>query len=422
MNPAIVIPTYWDSDDSPRDLHERGSYDHVTPVGRPMPELEGCLSSLEAVRGVTRVVVLVVAPPSVRQAARARVDGICRTHPRLNPLVVGADEAQLVSAAVGRVVPDMDGETISLRGYGAIRNMGLLVACVLGHDVVVFMDDDEVAQGPDFLVDAVYGLGRRSSDNTPIQAKTGYFLDRDSSPYASGRVPWHDRRWSKHDGFNQWMRRALSDETPRIVRSNVCCGGCLALHASAFTLVPFDPWITRGEDLDYLLDLRLAGMDLWFDSAWSVRHLPPPTRRAPARFLQDAYRWTYEAAKLERANRRMDVRRLSPSSLDPYPGPWLGRDVSSRIATTALLRAVGCPERRDYLWVLRHGLREAEAYATASAERYWPFVARWQQVAAELWDDSFLARRLVSRGTPKAPAPAREKSWMELTGSIGGPL
>ena len=128
MNPAIVIPTYWESDDVPCDLHERGSYDHATSVGRPVPELEKCLASLEQVRGVMRVIVLVVAQPEVRKSARARVDGICRSHPKLNLLVIGAAEAQLVSSAVNRIAPNMDGETISLRGYGAIRNMGLLVA------------------------------------------------------------------------------------------------------------------------------------------------------------------------------------------------------------------------------------------------------------------------------------------------------
>ena len=51
----------------------------------------------------------------------------------------------------------------SLSGYGAIRNLGLLVANVLGFDAVVFLDDDEVVDDPEFLTKAMYGLaGRRA--------------------------------------------------------------------------------------------------------------------------------------------------------------------------------------------------------------------------------------------------------------------
>ena len=31
----------------------------------------------------------------------------------------------------------------------------------------------------------------------------------------------------------------------------------------------------QGEDLDFLFNMRLAGMDVWFDNAWVVKHLPP---------------------------------------------------------------------------------------------------------------------------------------------------
>ena len=66
---------------------------------------------------------------------------------------------------------------------------------------------------------------------------------------------------------------------PRLSRSNHVCGGCLALHKEAFKRLSFDPWIARGEDLDYMLDLRMYGSDIWLDNQWSLRHLPPETRK-----------------------------------------------------------------------------------------------------------------------------------------------
>ena len=85
MNPAIVIPTFWDQGSQPGALGERGVYDYNTPIDKPLPELELCLSSLEQVRGVIRVIVLGVAPPECAEAARARVTSICRAHANLNP-------------------------------------------------------------------------------------------------------------------------------------------------------------------------------------------------------------------------------------------------------------------------------------------------------------------------------------------------
>ena len=60
------------------------------------------------------------------------------------------------------------------------------------------------------------------------------------------------------------MKKALSGT--RISRSNYVCGGLMALHARAFTRVAFDPFITRGEDLDYLFNMRMFGYDVWFDN------------------------------------------------------------------------------------------------------------------------------------------------------------
>ncbi len=421
MNPVIVIPSYWASADEPGELGELGTYDHATPYDKPMPELETCLDSLEQVRGVVRVVVLVVAPLAGEAAARARVMNICRRHPTLNPLVIGSPEAALINDAVSAIVPDMDGETISLRGYGAIHNMGLVVASILGHDICVFLDDDEVALDDEFLIDAVYGLGQRNHQNLPILAKTGRYVMRDDSPYVpEDTVPWFDRHWSKHEWFNEAMRTALS--STRISRSSIACGGCMAIHARAFSEVAFDPWLTRGEDLDYLINLRMAGLEMWFDNAWRVRHLPLPTVSVPSRFLQDAYRWLFEAEKCAASAERPDVSKVTSSALRPYPGEWVSPKVEGRIRRTALLRAIGCREHGAYLRILFKGVGEAKTYAAARARNYFAFLGPWRRVMATLWQDARLSKALVSMGTPPVTEPEREVPWSAFSPvpDIGG--
>ena len=419
MNPVIVIPSYWSRTDDLVSVGDVGIYDHSTPISKPLPELETCLNSLEKVRGVLRVIVLVVAPPAFADSARARVDGICRHHPNLNPLVIGRNEAQEVIRAIDRVAPGLDGEPCSLRGYGAIRNMGLAVAATLGHDVVVFLDDDEIALDEDFLIDAVYGIGLETRQGLPIQAKSGYYLDREDSPYASTTKPrWYDRWWSKREEFNEWMHRALTGT--RISRSNYVCGGCFAIGAEAFCSVAFDPLITRGEDLDYLFNLRMYGFDVWFDNQWRVKHLPPEVPSHAARYLQNVYRWNYEVKKLEASRDIISLRHVTPESLRPYPASWIEpRTLRRRIARTTLARVIAGPERREYREVLLHGRGEAERWAASVARDYFAFQTYWPRIMASLWEDRALERTLDLMGSPR---PAQRPVARPSVGSLDDAL
>ena len=401
MNPLIVIPSYWTEGEQPGhadELGERGAYDYATPIDKPLPELETCLSSLEQVRGVIRVAVLVVADEACYDAARARVNSICRSHPNLNPLVVGREEGKRIVDAVSKVVPTASGEVASLRGYGAIKNLGLAVASVFGHDVVVYIYDDEVVLDPDFLTNAVFGLGAYTRQDLKILAKSGFFIDENDSPYAKTAKSWTEKEWTKTAQFNKVMERAQKAKN-RITRSNHMCGGCCAIHAEAFTRIPFDPYITRGDDLDYVLNLRSHGVDAWFDNDWCVRLVPPEEKASSASvFMQNIYRWLYEYRKLDVLNSRRDLRTITPESLMPYPAPWLSAGVEKRILHTALRRLAAGPHRLDYLRIITKGRRDADEFARENASRYLSFSMAWPGVIASIWDDRFLQGAILRTG------------------------
>ncbi len=412
MNPLIVIPSYWTEGEQPGcadELGERGAYDYATPINKPLPELETCLSSLEQVRGVLRVAVLVVAPKECYDAARARVNSVCRAHPNLNPLVVGREEGERIIAAVSKTVPVSNGEVASLRGYGAIKNLGLAVASVFGHDVVVYLYDDELVLSPDFLTDAVFGLGAYTRQDLKILAKSGFFIDENDSPYAKTTKSWTEKEWTKTSQFNKVMERAQKAKN-RITRSNHMCGGCCAIHAEAFTRVPFDPYITRGDDLDYVLNLRSHGIDAWFDNQWCVRLVPPEEKASSASvFMQNVYRWLYEYRKLDVLNSRRDLRTITPESLMPYPAPWLSAGVEKRILHTALRRLIAGPSRLDYLRIITKGRRDADQFARENASRYLSFSMAWPGVIASIWDDRFLQAAILRTGEVcgRAALPAK---------------
>ena len=188
------------------------------------------------------------------------------------------------------------------------------------------------------------------------------------------------------------MERALSGT--RISRSNYVCGGCFAIHARAFKRVAFDPYITRGEDLDYLFNMRLSGMDVWFDNAWVVKHLPPHQVEESPRFMQNVYRWYYERAKLASASRRPEITSVTAASLMPYPGPWISSGLDERVRKTALVRMLFTREHRGYWHIYRHGIAEARDYAARHEDDYLRFVSFWPSIMGGLSGDERLAALL----------------------------
>ena len=389
-----MIPSYWAG--AAADVHAPGAYDHSTSLNTSAPELARCLDSLEQVRDLPRVIILAVCPLSATGDVARFIDAIAARHPKLDILTVTNVEAARIAERVAALAPHVSGEAVSLRGYGAIRNMGLAVASILGHDAVVFLDDDEVVLGADFMSRALYALNQETRQRLPIIAKSGYFYDAAGSPLAdTTKAGICHRWWTKRIEFNRWMRKALSGT--RISRSNYACGGLMALSARAFMRVAFDPYITRGEDLDYLLNLRLVGLDMWFDNQWSVRHLPPELPDRSGRFMQDVYRWYYERAKLGYAARRQDLNPVTPASLMPYPGPWISSQLDERVRKTALVRTLLTHEHAGYLEVLRHGRADARRYARDNAHRYLQLQSFWPTIMDGLWNDIELKGMLEGR-------------------------
>ena len=387
MNPVIVIPTFV----SPRRRKDSGSviatYDHTTPLSNP-GELPRLLTSLQKVRGIGQIIVLVAAEPAISDQAAEKVQDIVSRFPSLNIAIIGADECSLVQQRMEQLGLGKLSKEIGLTGYGAIRNLGLVLANVMGFDSIVFLDDDEVIDDADFLQKGVYGLGKLTRKGVPILAKTGFYLNSEGSYLSKSQDKWYNRFWQQGKAFNKWITKAMRG--PRLSRSNHVCGGCLAIHKEAFKRLSFDPWVARGEDLDYLFNMRMFGYDVWFDNEWTVRHLPPESEKRSPRFMQDVYRWYYERAKLTFAAHQKELIPVTAASLMPYPGPWISRELDDRVRKTAMVRSVFTREHEGYLRIWRHGIGEAKAYARQNAASYLRFQSFWPKIMDGLWRDAQL--------------------------------
>ena len=391
LNPVVVIPTYWCGRRSAFSVERGVRYDHMTPIDQT-GELPRCLNSLRQVVGLGRVILLVVAEPGVENQAAERVRGIASQFSDLDIVVVGEPELRHIHRRFDQLGFGDFKETASLTGYGSVHNLGLIAASIFGHDVVVFLDDDEVVLSYDFLERAVYGIAYKTPSGSIITAKTGYFFDKDGSPLSPDNVPWYDHFWNKAKGFNEYISGALKGA--RLSRANIACGGCLVLHAEVYGSVAFDPWIARGEDLDYLLSAHMYGTEIWFDNQLSVQHIPPEDAQRPIRFESDVYRWFYEVRKCEFAKTQIDLMQIVPASYNPYPGPWLTHSINRRARWTAYLRAIGHKEHGQY-WRIGNGARkDAAAYARENCANYFEFQHQWPAIIRSVWSYTPLATQL----------------------------
>lgn len=410
MNPVVIIPTFHVMRRHRSGGNAISTYDHPTPIGEP-GELGRCLESLEKVQGLGLIIVLVVAEPGIEKDAVEKVHAIVDDFPSLNVMVVGAVEMNIIRQRMEQLKIGKLNREIGLHGYGATRNVGLLLAAILGFDAVVFLDDDEVVDDAHFLQTAMYGLGKLTKKGIPILAKTGYYLNSKDSYLSSWENAWYNRFWQQGSAFNEWISKALAG--PRLSRSNHVCGGCLAIHREAFKRLAFDPWITRGEDLDYMLNLRMYGSDIWFDNHWVLHHLPPRSSSEGDRFRQDIFRWIYEYRKLEYSRALIDLQQVKPKSLEPYPGPFLEPGLSRRIRITAWLRSFVSTDKKAYRRAAKAVQKEAKVYAERNCAKYFAFQYTWPEAVARLENDQVLSQALVKSGLHTAArlaAPAPEQA------------
>ncbi len=384
--PCVVIPTFWTRRRGRQDERLLGVYDHPTPIDQD-GTLPDCLSSLERVKGLGRVVVIVAASDAaLEDDAADRAHRIIREFPGIDsimigPAVIGSLHRRLEQVEFADMI-----HGVNLVGYGAVRNVGLIASAVLGCDEVVFVDDDQIVTSADFLETGLLGLGQKfEGSNTPILAKTGYYTDARGRYQRHDTPHWSDMFWRQRDALNEAL--SVVAKPPRFQRSNVAFGGCLALHRHMYANVSFDPWVLRGEDFDYVINARMHGADVFLDDKWSVIHQPPEILSPALRFRQDVYSFVYEHRKIEFAKSQVDLRQVTPKAMMPYPGRFIDSSVGARARITSLLRALSRPEKGAYLSVATRGIRDANEYARTNCQNYFEFQRRWPMLIDRIWDD-----------------------------------
>ena len=391
LNPAIVIPTFWSSlrSNARRDI----SYDYTTKIDKT-GELPRCLESLSLLPNVPRIILLVVADPSITTQAYEKVCVIANHFKNLDTVVVGENELahihrRLEQSGFGALNP-----CASLQGYGSIRNLGILIASVFGHDTVIMMNENETVCDADFLERALHGIGSRTPDGSIVIGKTGHRVDGTGSYFYPDKKPWYRRNWNPEYALNEYMNGVMKG--PRMMLAQAAYGGCMVLHADAFGRVAFDPWIPRGEDLDYVISARMYNVDIWSDNKLRVKSVVAPLEEDSEYFKNSMQRWFYENRKVEFAKTQIDLMQIDPKAFMPYPGAWLTKKVSRRALLTCLKSVVGDKEHFVYWGLATKDRKKAGEIARTNCARYFEFQQQWPQIVRSVWNSTTLVAQIIS--------------------------
>jgi hypothetical protein len=331
---CMVIPSYWARESKDGWRAGDAVYDHPTPLDED-GTLHRALKSLDVLEDKDFQVVVIAAATArdIEDRVEEKVAGIIDEA----SWTANVDIKLFAQSHLGEIYDLLRSEGIDeyvplleLKGYSNIRNLCLFIPHIIGSDLVVLIDDDEVFEDTQFIRKVKEFMGSVVGDRT-VHAVAGYYLQSDGDKRTrKKRSPWMEY-WGQYKVMDEGFDRIIWTG-PRLKETPFVFGGNMVIHRELFTVVPFDPGVPRGEDIDYLINARMFGFSFFLDNKLSIRHLPP-SKSHPVwmQLREDIYRFIYERAKLEGQVVKEGMVKVSPEDLDPYPGRFLRSDLEEKV-------------------------------------------------------------------------------------------
>jgi hypothetical protein len=384
---TVIIPTYWTWSSSDSRRPEVASYDHPTPLDAEstLPPLLDDLSNQQT-SGFRVLILAGTTHPDLGGSVADRLRNLLEPYRERLHLHMGhAAGWERLKALLQLTEPQA--EMLHLGSYSGVRNLQLLLPHILGSEVVIALDDDERVR-PTYIEDALRHVGKTVNGQRAL-GLAGPYLQRDGGVFLHEPPPTGNVFRDKAHSINEAMR-VLTASKGRLTQSPMALGGNMVFHRDLFTRVCFDPGITRGEDIDYLINTRLQGISWWFDANLTILHLPPRHRETPAyqRTREDVFRFIYEREKLRLNGENR------PAWLEPYPGVLLGDDLIGQ--ASAALELDATPEMTERFGGPQSIVQQAQAHAARNASRYSSFVMAWKELMSRIDHDANLRENLAA--------------------------
>ena len=402
MRKVVLIPTYWsrNKDEGWRDGD--AVYDHPTPIDEE-GTLQRTLESMNKLKYKDFKLVLLVCPTAPEVAGQAEenvIKIVKRVDLKAETYIFTVSDLERISQIIFE--KDTNHRTaplLTMSGYANVRNMCLLCADILTADAAILIDDDEVFEKADFVERSVEFLGKRIYGDI-VYGMAGYYINKHDQYYddvkSESWMTYWDRFGAKASAFDE-----IIGCPPRVKRTPFAFGGAMILHRDLFQSVPFDPQITRGEDIDYLINSRMYGFSFFLDNTLSIKHLPVPKKHPQwKRIREDIIRFVYERAKISSQYKTGNMVMVTPEDFDPYPGEFLRDDLDEKIFRSNMMLAAdymlqgdseGCAESLNNIAISRKdAVPNYDAFS-----RYRHNQKIWEQISSVVAQQRYGLRKVM---------------------------
>jgi hypothetical protein len=390
---CVVIPTYWASKSlAIKQQRPTATYDHPTPV-ESLSTLPRLLDSLKKTDLPSESTTIFVTVATTHQTVEKKASEI--TKEILKGYEDSFEIAQFSSSTLKRLNSEDKtlARLVNMSGYSNVRNVGLAISQIMNADILYFLDDDVVVSDKHNFQKIQQFAGKEIGGKL-LGGVAGYYVNEEGGYYLNvDPAKWWKTGWPKERKMNEAFKILESRE--RLTDTTFAFGGCMVLHWKMFEKVPFDPSISRGEDMDLLVDAKMHGFGFKLDTELKVVHIPGEGKSQWSEMRQDLYRFLYMRQKLFFQKNFRDVENVSIDSLKPYPGHFLiPRTCLNFTASSWLesLHSVLEGDRRSFIEFMRNiqQIPSALRFARRHCLDYFDFQKKWSEYVPKIRDNRSL--------------------------------
>lgn len=344
MKVTMVVPSYWGRKRKEERRETDDVYDHPTSLDEK-GTLDRLLESISVLKNknFTLVILGVATASDIQEEVELKLTSIIReAGVDVETLFFSYSQLSKIHNYLANQHKNEFIPLLQLKGYSNIRNLCVFIPHLLGSEVAVLIDDDEIFEDPLFMNKALEYIGNTYLGRK-VLAVAGYYINPDNDFLLNRDIlPWMTY-WNKIDCMNRAFRKIIG-QSPRLKETPFAFGGNMVLHREMFTCIPFDPCVPRGEDMNFLISGKMFGFSFFLDNELHIKH-DPPSKSHPhwRRVREDIFRFIFERTRINSQKPKENMVQVVPEELDPYPGEFLRDDLEERIFRTNLMLAA------DYL-------------------------------------------------------------------------
>jgi len=350
MKTTMVIPTYWARETKVGWKKGDAIFDHPTPLDQE----EILLRAIQSIKILNDkdfqlVIIAAAISPDIEPKVEEKVKGIIKSADvDVEILLFSHSHLRQIHQLFSSKDKEKYISLLQMHGYSNIRNLCVFLPHILSSEIAVLIDDDEVFEDPAFMGKAKEFIGKRFHGRA-VDGVAGYYLQPDGEYRLKKEfLPWM-AYWEQLEAMNRAFDEVIATP-PRLKETPFAFGGNMIIHQDLFRVVPFDPNVPRGEDIDYLMNARMFGFYFFLDSELSIKHLPPPKTHPTWRRLRvDIFRFLFEKAKIDTQRPIPNMDMVVPEDFDPYPGCFLKSDLEDKIYRSNLMLALDYLSKGDKL-------------------------------------------------------------------------